>query len=190
MSIMISGPDGSTSAHLLEATIEAFTTTVLPALREHYPQIVDDILVTVTSSVAYGTADPLSDLDVFIIFRRHNDYLRYGDRVDALIQGLNLNATHAHLCDKGLRFELESLHRADLSNLYRNPRSSHAWAEQTEWLLFWALNSVPIHDPSGMRHRLRETCSWYPPAGGPTTADRRCIAYAPLGADRPPPARQ
>lgn len=158
------------SIRLRDIATDAWTEHLLPALRRHMPEIIDEVVVTITSSVAYGTADEHSDLDVFVIFRRERDYARYADQLQKLIERLDLDAVYGAVCDKGVRFELESLQRSDLSGLFYHPERARTWHRQTEWLLFWFLQSIPIHDPGGIHARLSRRAGHWPP---PVLAARR-----------------
>ncbi|AXI77307.1 nucleotidyltransferase family protein [Peterkaempfera bronchialis] len=155
--------DATTDSLRLRAiATTAFHDHVLPAIHRDMPEVADRIVVTITSSVAYGTADRHSDLDVFVVFRREQDYRRYATALQKLIDGLNLGTVYGAVCDKGVRFELESLARSDLSRLFHHPEKTDNWHRQTEWLLFWFLESVPIHDPGGIHARLKGRAGRWP----------------------------
>ncbi|MGE7433984.1 hypothetical protein [Kitasatospora sp. NPDC001175] len=150
------------SLRLRESATEAFRDHVLPAIRRHLPAIEDRIAVVITSSVAYGAADQHSDLDMFIMFERERDYLRHVARLQQLIDSLDLSTLYGEVCDKGMRFEIESLQRADLSALFHHPERRENWHRQSEWLLTWFLDSYPIHDPAGIHARLLRRAGHWP----------------------------
>lgn len=158
-------PDPSPdSVRLREAATDAFKQHLLPAIRHHLPDVEDLLTATITSSVAYGAADQHSDLDVFLIFRRESDYRRYAEALGQLIESLRLDQLYGQLCDKGMRFEIESLPRSDLSRLFHHPERVENWHQQTEWLLAWFLDSHPLHDPFGVHARLQQRAGHWPPA--------------------------
>ncbi|WP_055490372.1 nucleotidyltransferase domain-containing protein [Streptomyces sp. TP-A0356] len=152
------------SLRLRDIATAAFHDYALPAIRSELPQVETLITVLITSSVAYGTADSHSDLDVFIVFRTERDYRLYADALAKLIDGLRLDDVYGNVCDKGVRFELESLPRSDLSQLYHHPKRAAQWRQQTEWLLRWFIDSVPIHDPAGVHERLSRVAGQWPAA--------------------------
>ncbi|WP_133259987.1 hypothetical protein [Streptacidiphilus pinicola] len=149
---------------LRDAAADAFQLHVLPAIRTSLPGVEDLLTATVTSSVAYGAADEHSDLDVFLVFRRERDYRAHAAALGALIDGLSLDELYGPICDKGMRFEIESLPRADLSRLYHHPENPDHWHQQSEWLLAWFLDSWPLHDPGGVHARMRRLAGTWPPA--------------------------
>lgn len=151
------------SVRLRDIATEAFHQHVLPAIRTSMPAVERQIVVVITSSVAYGTADQYSDLDVFVIFRREQDFRASAEPLGELIEGLRLDRMYGEVCDKGVRFELESLQRSDLSALYYHPTRAN-WCRQTEWLLSWFLDAVPIHDPAGVHARLARIAGEWPAA--------------------------
>lgn len=132
----------------------AFHDHVLPAMRRHLPDAADKVTVIVTSSVATGTADAASDLDAFMVFRTEVDYRRYAAPLLDLLDRLDLGSVYGEVCDKGVRFEVESLPRSDLARFYRRPHGRDGWPQQTEWLLRWFAESIPLHDPQGVHARM------------------------------------
>lgn len=153
----------SKARQLQEVATAAFFDQVLPVLRAELPEIASDVVVLITSSVAYGVADELSDLDVFIVFRREADYRRYATRLARLIEDLQLDETYPDICDKGVRFELESLSRSDVSRVLGHPENLRHWINQGDWLMRWFGSAVPIYDPTGIRARFDRRCRFYPP---------------------------
>ncbi|WP_042369534.1 DUF4037 domain-containing protein [Streptacidiphilus neutrinimicus] len=151
------------SVRLRDAAADAFQRHVLPAIRTRLPGVEDLLTATVTSSVAYGAADQHSDLDVFLVFRRERDYREHAAALGSLIDGLRLDELYGDICDKGMRFEIESLPRADLSRLYHHPENPETWHQQSEWLLAWFLDSSPLHDPAGVHARMRRLAGAWPP---------------------------
>jgi len=135
------------SKKLILLTEEAFFDYVLPRIREKYPESLNKFFVNITSSVAYGVADKHSDIDVFILFKDHKDYLKYNKKFESVIHQIKFPEKFEGMCDKGLRFEFESLQKSDVLNLY-NVQSYENWMKQTEWLLCWLVNSITIYDPS------------------------------------------
>jgi hypothetical protein len=154
---------GGESRRLRDVATRAFYDYVLPEVRARMPHIADSIVVSITSSVAYGVADAYSDLDVFITFLRHRDYVRYASGLSELIDGLRWPDWYATVCDKGVRFELESLSRSDIARTYRSPHRPDYWMEQTDWLMSWFGSGIPIYDPSRIRERFDRRCRFYPP---------------------------
>jgi hypothetical protein len=154
--------DTADSLRLRRIAAAAFHDHVLPAIRRHLPDVEGQITVLITSSVAYGTADNHSDLDVFIVFRTERDYRLHAKALGTVIDGLRLDDIYGNVCDKGVRFELESLPRSDLSRLYYHPENVDNWFRQTEWLLRWFIESVPIHDPAGVHERLSRVAGRWP----------------------------
>lgn len=155
-------PASVDSLRLRDIATAAFHDHVLPAIRRDLPHVESVVTVLITSSVAYGTADSHSDLDVFIVFRTERDYSLYADALEKLIGALRLDDIYGEVCDKGVRFELESLPRSDLSQLYHHPNRTENWHRQTEWLLRWFIDSVPIHDPAGVHDRLSRVAGRWP----------------------------
>ena len=147
---------------LAELARHAFFEHVLPALRTELPELVHRIIVTVGSSVAYGLADRHSDLDCFIIFIFGRDYALYAARVDRLIRSLPFPRWYSTVCDKGVRFELESLARSDISRIYRHPGNATSWLRQTDWLMHWFGRGLVIYDPTNVMRRFNEACGAYP----------------------------
>jgi hypothetical protein len=150
------------SQRLRDVATSAFYDYVLPEMRARMPQIADSIVVSITSSVAYGVADAYSDLDVFISFLRHRDYVRHASQLNELISRLRWPDWYATVCDKGVRFELESLSRSDIARTYRSPHRPDYWMEQTDWLMSWFGSGIPIYDPSRVRERFDRRCRFYP----------------------------
>lgn len=146
---------------MLEVASESFFKYVLPLIKEQFPEIHQRILVNISSSVAYGVADKYSDLDTFIIFVRHKDYIKYANRLETAINTIKFPVEYQNLCDKGVRFELESLKRSDVSKLYFRPTEEN-WMSQTDWLMYWFLNSETIYDPKGIKKRFEKKFSFYP----------------------------
>lgn len=154
---------GATSARLKDVAADAFHGHVLPAIRREVPGLDQRIATLVTSSVAYGSADAYSDLDVFIMFRRDKDYRLWAPDLERIIESLELDAIYGDVCDKGIRFELESLHRSDLAGLFFHPYDLRRWERQTEWLLSWFLSATPIYDPAGLWLEMHKRCGTWPP---------------------------
>ncbi|MEY9967544.1 hypothetical protein ABIA33_005615 [Streptacidiphilus sp. MAP12-16] len=152
------------SQRLRQAATEAFHQHLLPAIRNHLPQVEPLITATITSSVAYGTADQYSDLDVFLIFRRESDYRQHASALAKLVESLGLEQLYGGICDKGMRFEIESLPRADLAGLFHHPERPENWHRQTEWLLAWFLDSHPVHDPAGVHSAFHRRAGRWPRA--------------------------
>ncbi|WP_329562080.1 hypothetical protein [Kitasatospora sp. NBC_01266] len=150
------------SLRLRETATQALRDHLLPAIRTHLPEIENRISVNITSSVAYGAADEHSDLDVFVMFERERDYAQHASGLQKLIDNLHLDALYGAVCDKGMRFEIESLARADLSAIYHHSERPEHWHRQSEWLLSWFLDSHPIHDPSGIHARLQQRAGRWP----------------------------
>lgn len=153
----------SRARQLQEVATAAFFDQVLPAVHAELPQVASKITVLITSSVAYGVADELSDLDVFIVFHREADYRQHAVRLARLIEELRLDDRYPDVCDKGVRFELESLSRSDVRSVFSHPESPRHWMRQTDWLMHWFGSALPIYDPAGIRMRFDRRCSFYPP---------------------------
>lgn len=153
----------SRAEQLQAVATTAFFDQVLPAIRSELPEIAEEIVVLITSSVAYGVADELSDLDVFIVFRRERDYSRYATRLTRLIEEIELDERYPDVCDKGVRFELESLSRSDVRRVLSDPENGRHWMAQCDWLMHWFGSALPIYDPGRIRARFDRRCSFYPP---------------------------
>lgn len=152
----------SVSNKLQRIARRAFYDYVLPMIKKKFPQIEERFLVNITSSVAYGVADQYSDLDLFIIFEYHRDYEQFSKPLEAAINRIEFPKEFYTICDKGVRFELESLRRSDISKIFYNPDSDKVWMHQTDWLMYWFLNAVTIYDPSKLSERFRNGRLFYP----------------------------
>jgi len=158
---MITIKKGNRSAKLIDAADEAFFHFVLPLLKKKYPESLKKFFVNITSSVAYGVADEHSDIDIFILFRNHRDYLKYHKKFDSLIKSIKFPEKFNSLCDKGIRFELESLKKSDISSLFEK-QTTYNWLRQTEWLLCWLVNSITIYDPNEWMKDFRQKAGFFP----------------------------
>ena len=58
----------TTSDKILKIARDVFYNDIYPAIINKFPELKQKFLVNITSSVAYGTADKFSDLDMFLIF--------------------------------------------------------------------------------------------------------------------------
>jgi hypothetical protein len=135
------------SQKLKKIAKKAFFNYVLPAILNELPGLKDKFIVNITSSVAYGMADKYSDIDLFIIFYNQNDYLKYVGKVETIINEIKFPEYYYSICDKGIRFELESLARADVEKILMEPTSLYNWLTLSSWLMYWLINSITIYDP-------------------------------------------
>ena len=149
------------SKQLISLTKEAFFDYVLPKIEGEYPESVNKFFVNITSSVAYGVADKHSDIDVFVLFKSHEDYLHFHEKFDELIKSIKFPEKFEGMCDKGMRFEFESLKKSDVLELYTS-QSYGNWMNQTEWLLCWLINSVTIYDPSDYITSFKKKMRFFP----------------------------
>ncbi len=149
------------SQKLIRFTEGAFFEYVLPRIEEKYPATIGKFFVILTSSVAYGIADKYSDLDIFIIFPEHKDYLKYHRKMQSLIDSIEYPANYYDICDKGIRFEFESFLKSDILNIVKN-QSDNNWLNQTEWLLCWFINSVAIYDPIEVFANTKKKLLFFP----------------------------
>ncbi len=149
------------SNKLAKFTKDAFFEYVLPKIEKECPCVIGKFFVILTSSVAYGIADKYSDIDVFVIFPKHKDYLTYYKKLQTLIDSIEYPSNYYNICDKGIRFEFESFFKSDLEKLINN-QSNNNWLNQTEWLLCWFINSVTIYDPNGICERNKKKLQYYP----------------------------
>ncbi len=140
---------------------EVFFYFVLPLIKKECPESLKKFSVNITSSVAYGTADRYSDIDAFILFKDHRDYLRYYKKFNELIKSIKLPKKFNSVCDKGLRFELESLEGSDISDLFKK-QTTYNWFKQTEWLLYWLVNSITIYDPNHWMKNFKKRMTFFP----------------------------
>lgn len=154
--------ESSLSEQLQRVAIQAFYDYVLPMIKRDFPQIEKRFLVNITSSVAFGVADQYSDLDMFIIFEHHRDYEKFAEPLEQAINQIQFPQEFHMICDKGVRFELESLRRSDLSKVFRHYDHSEAWMYQTDWLMHWFVNAITIYDPNNLAKRFKKQCSFYP----------------------------
>jgi len=152
------------SERLIQLSAEVTNNYLLPLIYKKLPEIKDKVCILLTSSPAYGTADKFSDLDLFIIFEKQKDYIRYKEKLENLIKSKPLpNVYKSNIkLDKGIRFEFESLQRSDISKIYYHSSNKLYWVLQTDWLLYWFLNSKIIYDPNNIRKKLYERAKFYP----------------------------
>jgi hypothetical protein len=149
------------SQQLTKFTKEAFFEYVLPKIEKRYPAAIGKFFVILTSSVAYGIADKYSDLDIFVIFPEHSDYLRYHKKLQKLVELIDYPASYYDICDKGIRFEFESFFKSDIQNIVKK-QSDENWLNQTEWLLCWFTNSVIIYDPIKVFANIKRKLLFFP----------------------------
>jgi len=149
------------SQKLIRFTERAFFEYVLPRIEEKYPATIGKFFVILTSSVAYGIADKYSDLDIFVIFPEHKDYLKYHKKMQSLADSIEYPANYYDICDKGIRFEFESFFKSDILNIVKN-QSDKNWLNQTEWLLCWFINSVAIYDPIEVFANIKKKLLFFP----------------------------
>ncbi|MBH8599053.1 MULTISPECIES: hypothetical protein [unclassified Thermoactinomyces] len=154
--------ESSLSLKLQKIATQAFYDYVLPMIRRDFPQIEKRFLVNITSSVAYGVADQYSDLDMFIIFEHHRDYEKFAEPLEQAINQIKFPQEFYSVCDKGIRFELESLRRSDISKIFHCSDNDVAWMYQTDWLIHWFLNAITIYDPAKLAERFKQRCFFYP----------------------------
>lgn len=151
------------SSKLTDIARDAFMNIVLPVFQARYPGIENRFCVIVSSSVAFGLADKLSDLDMFLIFYEHDDYLRYSTKLERVLsEQISFPDAYQGACDKGVRVEIESFHRSDIENLMNTPDHVETNIKQTDWLLHWLINSITLYDPRGILSIFKSRKAFYP----------------------------
>ena len=114
------------SDKILKIARDVFYNDIYPAIINKFPELKQKFLVNITSSVAYGTADKFSDLDMFLIFYYQKDYIKYAAKLSKFVENLDF-PDHKNSFDKGIRLELESLARSDVSDIIYNPQNRNNW---------------------------------------------------------------
>ena len=152
----------TTSKEIEKIAHTAFEKYIYPAIVQNIPEIKDKFIVNITSSVAYGTADKYSDLDMFLIFYEQKDYIRYHKELTTLCSSIQYPDSYYTKFDKGIRIELESLSRADVKNIISHPEKEKNWLGLSGWLMYWFINSITIYDPKGLLTTARKYLSKYP----------------------------
>jgi hypothetical protein len=146
---------------------------ILPLIAHRRSDLLDRFCITINSSVAFGLADAHSDLDMFLSFYEHEDYVAHAAVLDGLLKAeLRLPPELHAVCDKGIRVELESFRRSDVEQLVAQPQDRDANMRQTDWLLHWFLNAVTVYDPRRKRQAFEERFAFY--TAEATLFKRRC----------------
>lgn len=152
----------SESLKLEEAANLYFSEFVKPEIEKISPDIFNYAGVQITSSVAYGFADQFSDLDMFLIFKEHKQYLKYRQLVEDAVNNIVLPDGLRFICDKGMRLEIESLKKSGLLDLVNDIEDINSWLRQEEWLLFWFNNAIILEDKTGWISNLKSCLNFYP----------------------------
>ena len=151
----------TTSDKILKIARDVFYNDIYPAIINKFPELKQKFLVNITSSVAYGTADKFSDLDMFLIFYYQKDYIKYAAKLSKFVENLDF-PDHKNSFDKGIRLELESLARSDVSDIIYNPQNRNNWYNLPDWLMFWFINSVTLHVPKNIILKFKKEWYFYP----------------------------
>jgi hypothetical protein len=127
------GKKSDKSLDLLRVSDEYFQKILHPYLVEHFPQIMDHTTIIVSSSVAYGLADGLSDLDLFVLLSQ-NDYDTYRYALEGELAAVEkaMPDELKKVCDRGARSQIVTFEMCGVDQFKRGgPRD---WTHVDETL--------------------------------------------------------
>lgn len=117
---------------------------------EKFPIVRENASVILSGSVARGTFDEHSDIDLSIIFQEKKDWEEYKFKILGEYKNENLQSKIAPI----------ELHGQNITYFEKLDGELNEW--KSDWLLGEIGSSLAIHDPNGGFEAFKNRYSWYP----------------------------